>query len=91
LSILRALTFPLPVSASPLSDPNDAPLPLDRVRRTCRRRPYSDHTEKAYVRWVVRYVRFHDTTHPRRLDADDVRAFSPGDNRLVAHFLWGGL
>jgi integron integrase len=59
----------------PSSDPDDAPSLLDRVRRTCRRRQYSYHTEKAYVRWVVRYVRFHDTTHPRRLGADDVRAF----------------
>ncbi|MEF8940665.1 MAG: integron integrase [Salinivenus sp.] len=59
----------------PSSPPDDAPSLLDRVRRTCRRRQYSYHTEKAYVRWVVRYVRFHDTTHPRRLGAADVRAF----------------
>jgi integron integrase len=45
------------------------------VRRTCQRRQYSYHTEKAYARWVTRFVRFHDTTHPRHLDEDDIRAF----------------
>jgi integron integrase len=54
---------------------SDSPRLLDRVRTTCRRRGYSLHTERAYVRWIVRFVRFHDTTHPRLLDAADVRAF----------------
>jgi integron integrase len=54
---------------------DQAPKLLDRVRRTCRRRQYSYHTEKAYVRWITRFVRFHDTTHPRHLDADAVRTF----------------
>ena len=58
----------------PPSIPDDVPSLLDRVRRTCRCRQYSDHTEKAHVRWIVRYVRFH-APHPRRLGADDVRAF----------------
>jgi len=51
-------------------DAPQSPKLLDRVRQTCRRRQYSYHTEKAYVRWVERFVRFHDTTHPRRLNAD---------------------
>ncbi len=54
---------------------DQSPKLLDQVRRVCRRRQYSDHTEKAYVRWVTRFVRVHDTTHPRRLDEDDIRAF----------------
>jgi len=52
-----------------------APKLLDRVRQVCQRRQYSYHTEKAYVRWVIRFVRFHDTTHPRHLNEDDIRAF----------------
>lgn len=52
-----------------------SPKLLDQVQRTCRRRQYSLHTERAYVRWIIRYVRFHDTTHPRELGVDDVRAF----------------
>lgn len=52
-----------------------SPSLLDRVHTTCRRRQFSRHTEKSYRRWIVRYLRFHDTTHPRDLDASDVRAF----------------
>jgi integron integrase len=52
-----------------------SPKLLDRVRQTCRRRGYSYRTEQAYTSWTRRYVRFHDTTHPRDLDANDVRAF----------------
>jgi site-specific recombinase XerD len=55
--------------------PDQSPKLLDQVRQTCRRRQYSYHTEKAYVRWAERFVRFHDTAHPRRLNEDDIRAF----------------
>jgi integron integrase len=48
---------------------------LDRVRLVCQRLRYSYHTEKAYCRWVKRFVRFHGTVHPRKLDAGHVRAF----------------
>lgn len=54
---------------------DQSPKLLDQVRQVCRRRQYSYHTEKAYARWVTRFVRFHDTTHPRHLDEDDIRAF----------------
>jgi DNA-binding CsgD family transcriptional regulator len=47
----------------------------DQVRTTCRRLHYSLHTKRAYVRWVVRFVRIHGTVHPRSLDARDVKAF----------------
>ncbi|PEN14644.1 integrase [Longibacter salinarum] len=56
--------------------PSDrSPKLLDRVRSICRRRAYSLHTERAYVRWIRRYVLFHDTTHPRHLTAPDVRDY----------------
>ena len=54
---------------------SQSPKLLDRLRQTCRGRQYSLHTERAYVRWTRRYVHFHDTTHPRDLGAEDVRAF----------------
>jgi len=54
---------------------SSSPSLLDRFRHVCRRRQFSRHTEQSYRRWVIRYVRFHDTTHPRALDATDVRAF----------------
>jgi len=58
-----------------MSSSRQSPKLLDRVRRTCRRQQFSLHTERAYVRWIIRYVRFHDTTHPRHLDEADIRTF----------------
>lgn len=45
---------------------------LDRVRREIRRRNYSYSTEKTYCQWVVRYVRFHNLTHPHDLVNRDI-------------------
>ena len=36
----------------------------DRVRAVCQRKGYSYRTEQTYTRWIVRYVKHHDTTHP---------------------------
>lgn len=48
---------------------------LDRLRAEIRRRNYSHHTEQSYVRWVVRYVNFHNMKHPGNMDAKDVVRF----------------
>lgn len=48
---------------------------LVQVRTVCRRLHYSLHTERAYVRWIKRYVLFHGTVHPRQLSTQDVEAF----------------
>lgn len=48
---------------------------LDQVRIACRRLHYSLHTERAYVRWVKRFVLFHGTVHPRQLGVQDVEAY----------------
>ncbi len=48
---------------------------LDQVRRACRTRHLSLRTEKAYVRWVQRYVHYHGLRHPRDLAEANVRAF----------------
>jgi hypothetical protein len=37
---------------------------LERVRAATRSRHYSPRTEKAYVDWVRRFVRFHGRRHP---------------------------
>ena len=52
-----------------------SPKLLDQVRTTCRRLHYSLHTERAYVRWIKRFVLFHGTVHPREIGARDVEAF----------------
>ncbi|MHC4129569.1 MAG: integron integrase [Planctomycetota bacterium] len=52
---------------------------LDEVQRTIRVRHYSRDTEKTYLHWIERFVRFHagDGTwrHPQDLGAADVEAF----------------
>ena len=40
--------------------PPSPPLTLiEEVRRVLRLQHYSSHTERAYVEWIVRFVRFH--------------------------------
>lgn len=48
---------------------------LDRLRASIRRLGYSRSTEKAYVSWVRRYVRFHRLRHPSKMGPDEIRAF----------------
>ena len=48
---------------------------IGRVREAVRYRHYSIRTERAYVEWVRRFVRFHDMRHPRDMGAPEVRAF----------------
>jgi integron integrase len=48
---------------------------IPSVRRLMRARHLSRLTEEAYVRWIVRYVRFHGLRHPRTLGAKEMREF----------------
>jgi integron integrase len=54
-----------------------APKPrfLDLVRAEIRKRHYSYRTEKQYVGWIVRYIRFNDGQHPIGLGGPEVEAF----------------
>jgi hypothetical protein len=38
---------------------------LDQARAVIRARHYSLRTEETYVRWMARFIRFHDKRHPR--------------------------
>jgi integron integrase len=48
---------------------------IPSARRVMRTRHLSRLTEKAYVRWIVRYVRFHGLRHPRTLGEREMREF----------------
>ena len=48
---------------------------LTAMRGALRARRYSPRTEKLYVRWVRRYVRFAGMRHPRDLGEPEVEAF----------------
>ncbi len=54
---------------------DQSPTLLGRVREAIRYKHYSLRTEKAYVDWVRRFVRFHGRRHPRDLGADEVPQF----------------
>jgi integron integrase len=48
---------------------------IPAARRVMRTRHFSPLTEEAYVRWIVRYVRFHGMRHPRTLGGREMREF----------------
>lgn len=55
--------------------PQHKPKLLDQVRQAARLKHYSIHTEKGYVRWVKRYILFHDKRHPKDMGEEEIRAF----------------
>jgi integron integrase len=48
---------------------------LDQLREAIRYRHYSLKTEKAYLFWVRRFIRYHACRHPREMGAIEVEAF----------------
>lgn len=74
------------ISLPPLTirmDPDSPPAPVSTrppgllavLRERVRTRHYSLRTERAYLMWVRRFVRFHQGRHPRAMGAADVTAF----------------
>ncbi len=51
------------------------PMLLEVVRQRIRLRHYSIRTEKSYIHWIRRFVRFHDRRHPRELGKQEIEAF----------------
>ena len=48
---------------------------LDQLRSEIRVRHYSIRTEHAYVDWVVQFIRFHGTRHPREMGGPEINRF----------------
>lgn len=48
---------------------------LTLVRREIRRMNYSYRTEQAYVRWIIRFIKYYNTTHPLKLSDEDVKNY----------------
>ena len=48
---------------------------MDQLRERIRYCHYSLKTEKAYVFWARRYIRFHGLRHPRQLGAEEIKSF----------------
>lgn len=45
---------------------------LSKMRTEIRRRNYSYRTEQAYTTWIIRFIKFHDTQHPKDMGADEI-------------------
>ena len=54
---------------------NDSSPFLNRVRAACRRKGYTYRAEKTDLRWIVRYVKYHGTQHPRAFGKSEVRDY----------------
>ncbi|HET6498424.1 MAG TPA: phage integrase N-terminal SAM-like domain-containing protein, partial [Coriobacteriia bacterium] len=48
---------------------------MDVMRDAMRSRHYSPRTEKAYCRWVERFIRFHGMRHPAEMAEGEINAF----------------
>lgn len=48
---------------------------LDQVRSRLRLKNYAPSTEKTYVYWIVRFIRFHQMRHPRDMSEIEVESF----------------
>ncbi|MFW1678581.1 integron integrase [Pontibacter sp. JAM-7] len=48
---------------------------ISYIRQEIRLRGYSMRTEKTYLHWIKRYIRFHKLRHPSELNASHVRLF----------------
>ncbi|HSC69050.1 MAG TPA: integron integrase [Cellvibrio sp.] len=60
--------IPIPIPAKPVRL-------MDRFRFFMRSLNMSYRTEKAYVHWVLRFIRFHNLKHPEFLGAAELEAF----------------
>jgi integron integrase len=60
--------IPIPLPAKPIRL-------IDRYRFFMRSQNMSYRTEKAYVHWLLRYIRFHDRKHPDSMGAPELESF----------------
>lgn len=56
-------------------DRSQPPKLLDILADELRARHYSPRTEKAYVQWVARYIRFHRMCHPADMGTEEINAY----------------
>jgi len=52
-----------------------SPKLLDRVRSAIRAKQYSYRTEQTYVRWITRYIFFHEKCHPKHQTGEHINAY----------------
>ncbi len=48
---------------------------MDQVRQVLRYHHYAYQTEKAYGEWIIRFIKFHNKTHPAKMGKTEIEAF----------------
>jgi len=48
---------------------------LDEVKSHIQTRHYSRRTEKSYVSWILKYIYFHNKTHPAKMGENEINQF----------------
>ncbi|MFQ5598271.1 MAG: integron integrase [Nitrospiria bacterium] len=48
---------------------------MDQVRETLRYHHYSLRTEKTYVKWIVKFIKFNGTRHPKEMGKHEIERF----------------
>lgn len=48
---------------------------MDQVREVLRYHHYAFRTEQTYCDWIVRFIKFHGTRHPREMGKVDIEAY----------------
>jgi Phage integrase, N-terminal SAM-like domain len=48
---------------------------LDQVRDAIRLKHYSYRTEETYVKWIARYILFHNKRHPKDMGVPEIEKF----------------
>lgn len=48
---------------------------IKEIRNIIRARNYSIRTEKTYIHWIIRYIRFHHYQHPESMNESHIRLF----------------
>jgi site-specific recombinase XerD len=48
---------------------------MDQVRETLRFHHYAYSTEKSYIQWILRYIRFNDRHHPKEMGKQEIERF----------------
>lgn len=48
---------------------------LSKVRTEIRRKNFNYRVEQAYIGWIVRFIYYHDLTHPKKLGEKEVVEF----------------
>jgi len=48
---------------------------ITQMREAFRRKNYSIRTEKTYIQWVIRFVKFHHYKHPATMSEKHIQGF----------------